>query len=231
MSTLNELATTVREIVDLDEEDLPLSLLRVYFQDGFQRIVELERRWSFYEVSYDLNTVADQREYVITSIDDGDLKEIISVTDTSIAGNRLNMISYDDAEAIWVGSLDVAGRPYHYALWESNLHLFPKPDTVYPLRVRGYRKPSFDWLTQNEQVDIDEAFHLALVYYAVSREYQRQEDPELAMMYKQSYDEAVGIARQDLMRTPSARPLVFAGGSIYPSKKRWLEDLGRTLGQ
>ncbi len=231
MSTLNELADTVREIVDLDEEDLPLSLLRIYFKDGFQRIIEQERRWSFYEVSYDLSTIADQREYVIANIDNGDLKEIISVIDTSIAGNRLNMISYDDAEAIWVGSLDTPGRPYHYSLWSENLHLFPKPDTVYPLRVRGYREPSYTWLTQDVEVDCHDSLHIALVYYAVSREYQRQEDPELASMYKQSYDEAVFLAREDLMRTPSARPLVYAGGSVYPSKKRWMEDLGRTLGQ
>jgi hypothetical protein len=102
---------------------------------------------------------------------------------------------------------------------------------VYPLRVRGYREPSYTWLTQDVEVDCHDSLHIALVYYAVSREYQRQEDPELASMYKQSYDEAVFLAREDLMRTPSARPLVYAGGSVYPSKKRWMEDLGRTLGQ
>jgi hypothetical protein len=232
MSTLSQVADTVREIVDLDEEDLPLSLIQTYVKDGFQRIIELERRWGFYQTTYTLSTIADQREYTIDDIGDGEaLREIVSVIDTSIAGNRLNLISHDEAEAIWVGSLDTPGRPYHYSIWGGQLHLYPKPDTVYPLKVRGYREPSYDWVTVDEEIDCDASLHIALIYYAVSREYQRQEDPELAAMYKQSFDEAVAIARQDLMKMPSARPLVMAGGSIYPSRKRWLEDLGRTLGQ
>ena len=50
-------------------------------------------------------------------------------------------------------------------------------------------------------------------------------------MYKQSFDEAVGLARKELMRPPSHQPVVMSRGTVRPSEKYWLESLGRTLGQ
>ena len=60
MSTTQDLITLVRDITDLDNVDLPNSLITQYLKDGFQRIVALERRWPMYETSYSFNTVADQ---------------------------------------------------------------------------------------------------------------------------------------------------------------------------
>ena len=63
--------------------------------------------------TYTFNTVADQREYTISTI--GDIREIISVVDTSTQGARLTLIDYNQAEETWLGNLDVASRPYYYS--------------------------------------------------------------------------------------------------------------------
>ena len=67
----------VRDISDLDTVDLPNSLLDTFIKEAFQRIVALERRWPFYQETYTLNTVANQRPYTISAI--GDIREIISI--------------------------------------------------------------------------------------------------------------------------------------------------------
>lgn len=228
---LAEIRSKIREIVDLDQQDISDTLLTMYIKDGFDRIIALERRWPFYQKTFTMTTVAGQRAYDIDTIGDGNLREITSIVDTSTVGNRLEYISYDDAEAVWVGSYDQVQRPLYFTLWQDQVHLWPKPDTTYPLTIRGYRKPT-DWsASDSTQVDADERLHQCLVYYGVAQVYQLQEDIELASFYRKSFDEAVRLTAQDIMRPPSQRPLAVSDGAPHNSRRWWLQSLGRTLGQ
>ena len=227
--SLTDVRLMVRNISDLDTTDLPNSVLDDFVKEAFQRIIVLERRWPKYQETYTFNTVANQRAYTIATI--GDIREVISLVDTSTSGSRLTMIPYDNAEEIWLGNTDVASRPYFYALWDSALHLYAKPDAVYSITLRAYRNPLYTWLTTiTNPIDCDEWFHILLVYFVLSRVYQRQEDPELSQMYLKSFEEGVAMARRDLMKTPSARPMLLSGGRQYPTMRRWLQTLGATLG-
>jgi len=226
---LAEVRTMVRDISDLDTVDLPNSLLDTFVKEAFQRIIALERRWPFYQETYTLNTVASQRPYTISAI--GDIREIISIVETTASGNRFTEIAYDEAEDVWLGNTDVPGRPYFWAVWDGQIHLYPKPDVVYPLTIRAYRNPSYTWLSNTAtEIDMDNWFHILLAYYALSRVYQRQEDNEMAVMYQRSFEEGVAMARRDLMKPRSHRPLLLSGGRKYPTMRRWLQTLGATLG-
>ena len=227
---LADVRTMVRDISDLDTVDLPNALLDTFVKEAFQRIVALERRWPFFQETYTVNTVIDQRPYSIAGI--GDIREIISIVETTASGNRFTEIAYDDAEDIWLGNTDVAGRPYFWAVWDAQIHLYPKPDAVYPLTVRAYRNPTYTWLANTAiEIDLDGWFHILLAYYALARVYQRQEDGEMAAMYQRSFEEGVAMARKDLMKARSHRPLLLSGGRRYPTMRRWLQTLGSTLGQ
>lgn len=231
MATMNltDIRLMVRNISDLDTVDISNAIIDDYVKEGFQRIVALERRWPFYEQTYTFNTVANTRAYTISTI--GDIREVVSLVDTSASGNRFTLISYDNAEEIWHGNTDTASRPYFYALWDAQIHLYPKPDAVYPVTLRSYRNPSYTWLTSTSTaLDIDEWFHVLLAYFVLARIYQRQEDPELSAMYLKSFEEGVVMARRDLMKSSSAQPLLFAAGRQYPTMRRWLQTLGGTLG-
>ena len=226
--TLTTLRSQVRDMADLDETDLPDSLIDQFAREGFQRIYALERRWPILQETYTFNTVANQREYTISTI--GDIREIISVVDTSTQGARLTLIDYNQAEEIWLGNLDVASRPYFYSFWDKKLQLWAKPDIVYPMTVRAFRNPVYTWLADiTEAIDLDEWFHAILPYFVLARVYQRQEDAELSMMHMKSFEEGVAFARRDLMKASSAQPVVMSGGRQYPTMKRWLQTLGRTL--
>ena len=226
--TLTTLRSQVRDMADLDATDLSDAVIDQFAREGFQRIYALERRWPILQESYTFNTVANQREYAISTI--GDIREIISVVDTSTQGARLNLIDYNAAEEIWLGNLDVSSRPYFYSFWNKKICLWAKPDIVYTMVVRAFRNPVYTWLDDTEEeIDLDEFFHAILPYFVLSRVYQRQEDSDLANMYLKSFEEGVGIARRDLMKASSAQPVVMSGGKQYPTMKRWLQTLGRTL--
>ena len=226
--TLTTLRSQVRDMADLDENDLSNAVIDQFAREGFQRIYALERRWPILQETYTFNTVANQREYTISTI--GDIREIISVVDTSTQGARLTLIDYNDAESIWLGNLDVASRPYFYSFWDKKLQLWAKPDIVYPMTVRAFRNPVYTWLTDiTEEIDLDEFFHAILPYFVLARVYQRQEDSDLANMYLKSFEEGVALARRDLMKASSAQPVIMSGGKQYPTMRRWLQTLGRTL--
>ena len=228
--TLTQLRTQVRNMVDLDETDLPDSIVDQFAREGFQRIYSLERRWPYLQETYTFNTVANQREYTISTI--GDIREIISVVDTSQSGARLTLIPYDNAEEIWLGNTDVPSRPYFYSFWDKKLQLWAKPDAIYPITVRAYRNPLYTWLSDATlTIDMDEWFHALLPYFVIARVYQRQEDSDLSSMYMRSFEEGVGLARRDLMKASSAQPVVMSAGRQYPTMRRWLQTLGATLGQ
>ena len=228
--TLTQLRTQVRNMVDLDETDLPDTIIDQFAREGFQRIYSLERRWPYLQSSYTFNTVANQREYTVSTI--GDIREIISVIDSSTSGARLTLIPYDNAEEIWLGNTDVPSRPYFFSFWNKKLQLWAKPDAVYPMVVRAYRNPLYTWLTDDTiTIDLDEFFHALLPYFVIARVYQRQEDSDLSAMYMRSFEEGVGLARRDLMKASSAQPVIMSAGRQYPTMRRWLQTLGATLGQ
>jgi hypothetical protein len=228
--TLSTLRTQVRAMADLDEEDLPDVIIDQFAREGFQRIYALERRWPYLQESYTFNTVADQREYTISTI--GDIREIISVVDSSTSGNRLTLIDYNNAEDIWLGNTDVPSRPYFFSFWDKKLQLWPKPDAVYPIVLRAFRNPVYTWLSNTEEtIDLDEWFHALLPYFVLARVYQRQEDAQLSQMYLNSFEQGVGLARRDLMKASSSQPVIMSAGRQYPTMRRWLQTLGATLGQ
>ena len=226
--TLTTLRSQVRDMSDLDATDLSDAVIDQFAREGFQRIYALERRWPILQETYTFNTVADQREYTISTI--GDIREIISVVDTSAQGARLHLIDYNQAEQVWLGNLDVPARPYFYSFWDKKIQLWAKPNIVYPMTVRAFRNPVYTWLTNiTEDIDLDEWFHAILPYFVLARVYQRQEDSDLSSMYMKSFEEGVAFARRDLMKASSAQPVVMSGGRQYPTLQRWLQTLGRTL--
>jgi hypothetical protein len=218
---LAEIRSKVREIVDMDTDDVSDALLNMYIKDGYDRMISLERRWPFLEKSYTLSTVNGQKGYTISAIGSGDVREITSVVEGSIGGIRLTLVDHADAEAFWLGTQDTVGRPMHFSVWEQKLYIWPTPDAAYTLALRGFRKPT-DWTANDAtQVDADDRLHQSLVYYAVAQLYQLQEDVQLARFYRDSFDEAVRLAASDILRVSSHRPLVYSGGRFHESSNGW----------
>ena len=200
--TAEDLRQTVRDITDLDSDDLPDSLLNLYIRDGYYRILDMEKRWTFLEKSFTMNTIANQRSYTIANLTGDPISEVVSIVDSTGVGSRLDMIGYDEAERTYIGSYDIAGEPLFYAIWEGKIHLYPKPNNVRTLTVRGYREP-IDWITSEGDVDASPNLHFPLVYYACSRVYQRLEDSVMSTEYKRSFDEGVILAKDSILKPSS----------------------------
>ena len=228
--TATTLRQTIRDITDLDTEDLPDSLLNLYIRDGYYRILDLEKRWTFLETTFTFNTVANQRAYTISGFTADPIGQVISIVDPSGVGLRLDMVGIDEGESTYIGSYDTSSSPLFYAVWEGKIHLYPKPDNVRVLNVRAYREP-IDWVTTGGAVDAAASLHFPLVYYACSRVYQRLEDTAMANEYKKAFDEGVVLAKNNIMKPTSHAHLRLSQGQTAgrPSFQDWMRRMGQDL--
>lgn len=227
MATLQNIRDMVRSTLDFTSDDLPDSRLDVYIRDGFNKIINLQQRWPFFEGTYTLTTVAGQRSYALSSIDTN-LREVTSIVDSNSVGWRLEYRPHDELEAIFIGTLDSPQRPVYFSLWGQSVNLWPKPDTVYNFVLRGYRKPT-DWVSAGSgaNVDCDDRLHYAIVLYALGRVYAEQEDPEMAQWYMGEFGSMTQNAIDNIMTSPTYLPLALNRGSAHFDEDKWLRMLGQ----
>lgn len=200
----DQLIDAIRAQVDLDEEDLPLSVVKLYLREAFQRTAAMERRWPAYEAVWDY-TVGEAGVATL----DVKTAEIISV---NITENGRRMV-FADHELIRSATGYTAGSIGFFSLWGGKLHLWPKPKEDVGIQVSGYRKPNDAWLdSPGLQVDLDDRLHLPLFHYAVSLVYAQQEDVELENAYMRRWESSTREFRDDIMKGNSYRPIVLNGG-------------------
>lgn len=216
---LSELRDAVRTQLDVDEDDLSNSTLDMYIREGYDRTIQLERRWPFFETSWSL--VSSSGVIAVPS----DLAGIASVIDLD-ENFRLIMLAPELAEDKFYGDIG-GGYPSYFSWWGNVLSLYPSPVSDRSYSVRGWRKPT-DWVAGGaaSEVDADERLHLPLFHYACSLVYAQLEDPELENTYMRRWAATTEQAHEDIMRPQHHEPLVFNGGTRVPHhSNRFVWDL------
>lgn len=223
--TLQQIRDQVRNTVELDATDIPDSILDLFIQEGFDRIARDERRWSFYEADYTFSSVASQGAYAFTSID----ADLATVDGVEHENWMLMPISHQLAQGQYAGS-DVTGTPTNFSVWNSKLHLWPKPDGVLTVSVRGYRQPS-DWIAQGSGAspDVPVEFHPLIVLWALHRAYLQQDDQASGQMLRQMFTEQFRVLKTRYMREHVAEPSIIGAThgtsfSMLPPRLRYPFD-------
>jgi hypothetical protein len=237
--TLSQMRTFVEELSDLDigfseNDDISTDLVNGFIKEGFQKIVALSQRYPYYQATYGVSTVSGTRGYAsfgrilpsIVTVSITDIQQIISVVNNTSGGNALVYIDQARAESIWVGTSDQPSIPAYFSVWANRLNLWPLPDGIYSLTIRGFRVPSLTWFTdENTSIDIDPQMQLPLVNYVMARIFQFQEDPEMAREYMLSFEKAVAIIQGQLTAPSSNRQLIMSGGlRLTPYDWWWMDS-------
>lgn len=204
--SLDQIRTYVRTHIDLDDEDLPDSLLDLFIREGSKRIEKASSRWPFYESAWTLATVAGQRDYPFSAIGT-DLDQIAAVAHDQAP---LEYIGSDLYSILNPVSATSQSRPQRFAWWNSTLSLWPTPDAAYTLYIRGYRKPT-DWVSNGAgaQPDLPDELHNTVATWALAKAYIQQEDPELGQLYERQFVDELTEFKRRIAETPHPQPLVL----------------------
>lgn len=236
--TLAQMREFVGELSDLDigfdeNDDISTDLVNGFIKEGFQKVVALSQRYPYYQATYGFSTIANQRSYnnfgrilpSVTSVNITDIQQIIAVVNNTNNGNAMVYLDQARCESIWVGTSDQADIPAYFSIWANQLNLWPKPNDVYSITIRGYRVPSLTWFSdENLSIDIDPQMQLPLINYVMARIFQFQEDPEMANEYMRSFEKAVAIIQGQLTAPSSNRQLIMSGGLQLTPYDWWWSD-------
>lgn len=203
---LSELRDAVRTQLDLDEDDISNATLDMYIREGYNRTIQLERRWPFFESTW---SVTSSGASITVPATTAGISSVVDV-DNNV---RLIQIGTELAEDKFYGNVG-EGTPQHFSWWGSTLTLYPTPSANTDYTIRGWRKPT-DWVTAGaaSEVDADERLHLPLFHYACSLAYAQLEDTELENTYMRRWAATTEQAHDDIMRPQHHEPLVFNGGT------------------
>lgn len=205
-----ELRDAVRTQVDLDEVDLPDVTLDMFLREAFDRTAALDRKWPSLQTEWSVTTTDGK---VTLSALDPVPAELAAVVDTS----RQRRLLYYDHDFVEENFAAQTGNAEFFSMWGGELYLWPAPEDGTSYKLRGWRKPSYAWLTDGgTEADLDEKLHLAYFHYAVALTYAQQEDEVLEQVYMNRWNQHVQTVRDDITKGVQYAPVVLNGGYQQP---------------
>lgn len=193
--------------LDLDEEDLPADLIDTWVQDGYRQIIQAIRRWPHFEVEVTIQTEPGRRSYPLPP----EIEDVLSV---DAPWGVLDYIEYTAARDKFhlYGNVQSQGHARAYSIRGGELHVWPLPDASEELVVVGFRAPA-DWMAGGAGAvpDMPDSLEGALLDWVLYRAHLHQDEPELAAVDRQNFQDALDNAIAWEIKRPSAQPLVMGG--------------------
>jgi hypothetical protein len=220
---VDELRGIVHAQTQTTSGDLADSTIDTFLRQGFERTINAETRWPFYEQYWDLVLAAGEMSMTLP----GDVNQAGIMALYDVTNNfRLTMIAAEYGDDHFGGPQVGTLHPVMYSLWGDSVYVWPRvqssaADRLY--RLRGYRRP-LSWLTPANEPDCDERLHLPLTHYAVALAYAQQEDDQLELTYMDRWQRDTEMAHRAIMDPRHQRPLVMAGSidGFVPRGPAWV---------
>ena len=210
---LQQMRDLVRAQLDLDDTDLPDVLLDAYIQEGYDRVLELEQRWPFFEVRWSVYVPAEGE---VEMPDDAAYIEML----IDSAGRILPRIPARLAVMSFPPGNTPTGSPAYWSRINRSIVLVPASSQITTLTAVGYRQGS-DWIGvgASGECDCDRRLHIPICWYACSLGYAQQEDEVLEQTYLNRFKDSAAQAREAIMR-PSVTAPKQVGYVHYPTSPR-----------
>jgi len=229
--TLAQIRSQVQGMLDIADGDIPNSVLDTFIAQGFDAIVYSEKRWPHFEIATTFSTVVDQSDYTLSAVGAGitqGMREIFSLrTDDQIC----QYVGRDLADYNYPLNRSDSGSPTHWSWWNDTVRLYPTPNAVETIYVRGVRNPTDFPATMdgspsdlNVQPDLPAPFHPLLAIYAASRAYLQQEDPTMAAQYDRQFQIELDNLARRFADTPAPQPMMLnrrqrnVNDFVYPKR-------------
>jgi hypothetical protein len=220
MTTLAVLRRLVRQQTETTEAELPNVTVDDFLTQAFERTVNAEVQWPYYETSWALLQLAGTTSIPVPA--DAWPPGFMSFLDVE-ENIRLVQIDPEEAEDRYFGTTRNSHRAINYSVWNDVIQIWPKhiheEDRSYTLR--GFRLPKrfpvvIDGVTDSEQEpDLDPRLHNCLAHYATALAYIQQEDMELENQYMKRWQNDVELARNVIMEPAHYRPLMMGPSVLY----------------
>lgn len=203
----SEIRAYVREYLDLTAEDLSNLLLDRWIGEGQRQVLAARPRWKHLEAIEQIVTVDGTHSYELPEI------RTVQAVDCAETGS-LALIDHAEATARFrqADGTVRSGRPMAVSSWGGRLYVWPKPDDDYTLDVQGQRPAVAP--TSSSEPDVPEELHDAVLEWVMHKAYLQQDDPEMATVHRNLFQETVVRFADREDDDLDGTPLVFGGGPL-----------------
>lgn len=214
----------VWSFLELDAEELPVTLIDEWIKEGFNRIVSVTARFPFYETVETVEVTAGSNQMVLAEVAPNRIESVSS------PDRMLDWLSHSEAQRKFHPQfVTIASRyPLAWSRYAGNLYLWPAPSEAQELTVTGWRAPTYDWLSVAGGVpDMDESLQAPLLAFVMHKAYEWDDDPERGAAALASFQSGVDEILGGIMEEVPTAPLVLHGGRPKVSgivEPRWLVD-------
>lgn len=200
----------IRSWMDVDEEDIPDSLLNPLLDEGAQRIADASSSWPWLRTTWTGNFVAATAASGVDLSAGGSPVEQITVVLNS-DDKVLDYFGHDYAlRADWTAS----STPTKWSWAGDRLYLWPTPSSDMTVTVHGWRQMTTAWSSESgAEPDCPADFHSLIRTWALRGAYLQQDDPETASVWAQEFEAGLQGKLNSSFRAPSPPQLVLSGAS------------------
>lgn len=204
---LSEIRTYVRDYLDLTSEDLATALIDRWAAEGQRQVLAQRPRWKHLEATAQITTLDGVRDYELPDI------RTVQAADAPTSG-PLALIDHAEATARFrVADGTVRrGRPMAVSMWGSQLRVWPTPDSEYTIDVLGQRPAKTP--ATGDAPDLPDELHDAVLEWVMQKAYLQQDDPEMATVHRQLFQQTVQLFADQEDDDMDGSPLVFGGGLL-----------------
>ena len=207
---LGAIRSFIRVHFELDEEDMPDVLIDTWVEEASARILRMRRDWPHLETVTTIVLEPGVATYPLPS----NLKSIAHIEHPTTG--RLEWLHEGVAEdKFFRQGTPQSGNPTAYSRWQQEIQVWPVPNAAANLTVRGYRNTiSAITAGAGAEPDLPADFHLAVLEWAMAKAYLHQDDPELAAVHRETFDDLVNVLVPDEVQPEPDQPLIFGGGGV-----------------
>ena len=210
MKTVQQWRDFCRLYIDADAEDMPDAVIDGWLEDACRVIRQREVAWPFFQATGTITTAVYQQAYDAPLSSEGaDFRDIIEITGP---WDFLRRLSHREAQTAYFlpnGAMVQSSYPESYSLWAGKIYIWPKPDKVFTMQVRGYRD-LLAWNTGAGAVpDLRDEFEPALRDWMIYESLLHAQDPESADIFKKKFDSRLQVLLEDQLRPSLFGPVTM----------------------
>lgn len=204
---------------ELDNEDLPTSLIDRWAEEGWTRVYRHVKRWPHYEDTQIFTTTEGIKSYP------SPLPYIESIYGPE---GLMSWMEHTEAKRYWDqgGTVATNAAPQAWSQRGNQIFLWPTPNSAYTLTLEGHRQPSpFTSAGAGSEPDLPEDFHQLVLGWVMHRCYQHQDDFEGAQLELAEFDAMLRILTDHETQAPASMPIAFGRnrrrGPQLPTRQRF----------
>jgi len=209
---IEDMRAYVRSVVEIDSTDISDDVMNRFLGEGYDQVVYSEKRWPWYEVSTTFPTVNGVSDYSMATVGASETNGLREIQSLRTDDHVLSFLGRDDGDIVYPLNSSGTGNVYYWSFWAESVRMYPTPSSPETIYVRGYKNPTSFGVTSEDGTspsDFPEPFHIVIATYAISRSYDQQEDPDMAVTYFNTFIRELDNLRARYLDSPAPQPLVL----------------------